>query len=64
MYITLGTHAVPGLHIYSAVLLRKKGNVHPVTDHEGPEGEYRYSSTLPSTSALDGMCGQRHAPAA
>ena len=31
-----------------------KGTVHPSTDHEGPEGEQMYSSTLPSTSALDG----------
>jgi len=23
-----------------------KGKVHPKTDHEGPEGVYRYSSTL------------------
>jgi hypothetical protein len=29
----------------------------------GPEGEWKYSSTLPSTSALDGVGGQRHAPA-
>ena len=27
--------------------------MHPITGHKGPEGEYRYSSTLPSTSALD-----------
>jgi hypothetical protein len=31
-----------------------KGKGHPRTDHEGPEGEYRYSSTLSITSALDG----------
>jgi hypothetical protein len=31
-----------------------KGTVHPITGHEGPEGEQMYSSTLPSTSALDG----------
>jgi len=30
-----------------------KGNVHRSTDHEGPE-EWRYSSTLSLTSALDG----------
>jgi len=30
-----------------------KGKVHPRTGHEGPEGEQIYSSTLPSTSALD-----------
>jgi len=28
--------------------------VHPRTAHEGPEGEYRYSSTLSLTLALDG----------
>ena len=31
-----------------------KGKVLPITGHEGPEGEQMYSSTLPSTSALDG----------
>jgi len=31
-----------------------KHTVHPATDHEGPEVEYRYSSTLPFTSALYG----------
>jgi hypothetical protein len=41
-----------------------KGTVHPITGHEGPEGEYRYSSTLSLTSALDGVGGQRHAPTA
>jgi hypothetical protein len=41
-----------------------KGKVHPRTGHEGPEGEHRYSSTLSLTSALDGVVGQRHAPAA
>jgi hypothetical protein len=43
----------------------RKGKVHPRKCHEGPEGERMYSSTLPSTSALDeGVGGQRHAPAA
>ena len=41
-----------------------KGKVHPITGHKAPEGEQMYSSTLPSTSVLDGMGGQRHAPAA
>ena len=41
-----------------------KGKVQPRTGHEGPEGEQMYSSTLPWNSALDGMGGQRHAPAA
>jgi hypothetical protein len=31
-----------------------RGKVHPRRGHEGPEGEYRYSSTLSLTSALDG----------
>jgi len=39
-----------------------KDKVHPRRGHEGPEGEY--SSTLSLTSALDGVGGQRHAPAA
>jgi len=38
-----------------------KGTDHPTKDREDPEGEYRYSRTLP-TSALDGVDGQRHAP--
>ena len=36
---------------------RGNGKVHPRTSHEGPEGEYRYSSTLSLTSALDGVGG-------
>ena len=31
-----------------------KGKVHPITGHEGSEGEQMYSSTLPLTSTLDG----------
>jgi hypothetical protein len=27
--------------------------VHPRTGHQGPEGEYNYSSTLSLTSAVD-----------
>jgi hypothetical protein len=43
-----------------------KGEVLPITCHEGPEvGEQMHSSTLPSTSTLDeGVGGQHHAPAA
>jgi hypothetical protein len=33
--------------------VKVKGNVYPVTYHEGPEGELRYSFTLSLTSALD-----------
>jgi len=32
---------------------KRKGEVHPRARHEDPEGEQMYSSTLPSTSALD-----------
>jgi len=41
-----------------------KGKVHPRTGHEGPNGEWMYSSTPSLTSALDVVDGQRHAPAA
>ena len=41
-----------------------KGKVHPRTCHEGPKGESLYSSILLSTSTLDGVGGQPHAPAA
>jgi hypothetical protein len=48
---------------YSMGKGKGKGKVHPRTGHEDPEGEYRYTSTLSLTSALDGVGGQRHAPA-
>jgi hypothetical protein len=32
----------------------RKDKVHTRTGHEGPEEEYRYSSTLSSTSDLEG----------
>jgi len=35
------------------VKVKGKGNVHPSTGHEGPEGEYSYSCTLSLTSTLD-----------
>ena len=41
-----------------------KGKGLPRTGHEAPEGEQMYSFTLPSTSALDEVGGQRYAPAA
>jgi hypothetical protein len=37
--------------------------VQPRRGHEVPEGEWRYSSTVSLTSALDGVGGQCHAPA-
>ena len=42
------------------VKVKDKGKVLPRTGHEGPEGEQICSSTLPSTSALDG--GGRSTP--
>jgi hypothetical protein len=43
------------LPICSTVLIYKgRGKVHPRTGHEGPEGEWKYNSTLSLTSALDG----------
>jgi hypothetical protein len=39
-----------------------KGKVHPRTNHEGPEGQDRYSATLSLTLTLDGAGGQHHAP--
>ena len=41
-----------------------KGTVLPRTGHEGPEVEQMCSCTHPSTSALDGVGGKRHAQAA
>ena len=46
------------------VTTKGKGKGHPITDHEGTEGEQMCSSTLPSTSALDVVGSQHHAPAA
>jgi hypothetical protein len=39
--------------------VKSKGKFYPRTCHEGPEGDWGYSSTLSLTSALDGMGGQR-----
>jgi hypothetical protein len=41
-----------------------KGKGHPITGNEGLEVKFMYSSTLSSTSALYGVGGQRHDPAA
>jgi hypothetical protein len=38
--------------------------IHPWKGHEGTERKYMYGSTLSLTSALDGVDGQCHAPAA
>ena len=47
---------------YHIISYQCKGSVHLRTDHEGPEGQQRYSSTLSLTSALNGVGDQRHVP--
>ena len=43
----------PCLVVISNIKGKGKGKILPRTGQEGPEGEQMYSSTLPSTSALD-----------
>jgi hypothetical protein len=45
--------------IYLPRIIFSKRKVPPITGHEGPEGEYRCSSTLSLTSALGGGGGGR-----
>jgi hypothetical protein len=40
-------------HLY----LTGEVEAHPVTGHEGPEGEYKFSSTLSLIFGLDGVDG-------
>jgi hypothetical protein len=47
-----------------SLVSKGKGKVHPITGHEVPEWEQRYSSILSLTSALDWVGVQRHSPAA
>jgi len=65
--VTIATTLKYQISLISVVSFIKhagKSKVHPTTGHEDPEAEYRYSSTLSLTSALDGVGGQRYAPAA
>ena len=41
--------------------MKVKGKLHPLTYHEGTEGEKICRSSLSLTSALDGVGGERHA---
>jgi hypothetical protein len=50
--------------VVCSIIQYGKVKVYPRKDHEGPDGEYRYSSVLSLTSRLDGVHGQRHTPAA
>ena len=54
--LVISRHILPNRLIYAVVndcMYKGKGKVHPRTGHEGPEGEKRYRSILPATSALD-----------
>jgi hypothetical protein len=51
-------------HAKQSLNIKGKGKIHTRTGHEGPQGKYRPSTTLPLTLALDGVGGQRHALAA
>jgi hypothetical protein len=50
-------------NLFVFISSKGQGEVHPRTGHEGQEGEMRFISTLSLSSALDGVGGQRHAPA-
>jgi hypothetical protein len=45
-------------------MYKGKGKFHPRTGNKGSEGEQKYISSLSLTSALDGVGGQCHDPAA
>jgi hypothetical protein len=62
--LTERTHTVTSFLLYIYIYIKGKVKALPITGHEGPEGEQIYSSTLSSTSALDGVSVQFHAPAA
>ena len=51
--VTHNTNFVSFIQFILSFKGKGKGKVHPRTGHGGPEGEQMYSSTLPSTSALD-----------
>jgi hypothetical protein len=46
----------------SLLITKSTVKVHPITGHEGPRGQWRYTYTLYLSSALDGVGGQCHAP--
>ena len=55
-------HVEVYLHILLTVV-KCKVKIHSRSSHDGPEGEYRFSSTLSLTSGLGGVGGQCHAQA-
>ena len=52
------------LHVLENLSSKRKGKIQLRRDHESPEGEWVYGSTLSLISALDGVSGQRHVPVA
>lgn len=46
----------------SLLIAKRTVKAHPTTGHEGPQGQWRYTSTLYLSLALDGVGGQHHAP--
>ena len=61
------THVIPQFDVINPALITASSNEGKVclrTGHVGPGKEQRYSFTLPLTSELDGVDGQRHAPVA
>ena len=50
----VGSRIISFSRAYTCIYIKGKGKGHPRTGREGPEWEQMYSSTLPSTSALDG----------
>jgi hypothetical protein len=41
-------------NVFGTKINRPIGKIHPITDHEGTEMQYRYASTLSLTSTLGG----------
>ena len=57
-------HPVSTFQARSQRKCKDKGTLHSTWGQESSEGEQRYGSTLSLISALNGVGGQRHAPAA
>jgi hypothetical protein len=56
MFVKINGHVLLILYLpnYTIYKVKKQSPICHRTGHEGPEGKYRYSSTLSLTSALDG----------
>jgi hypothetical protein len=55
------------MHSSASIIIvrqRQESKVRPRTGHEDPQGEKMYNFTLSLAPMLDGVGGQRHAPAA